>query len=293
MVALFMVLELSFSNDIRRKNMKYKLVVTDMDGTLLNSNNEVSEENKKALEKLRSMGVHVAIATGRMYTTAKIYAKHLGIVTPIICSNGAVVKNLGNDERIHGSPITKENCIKLIDMFKEHNTYFHFYSEDTIFGEKLEGKMLYFSEWGKTLKEEDRIKVKIVKDSREIIDSNEIIYKFGFQIDDPIKLKDISKHISARADVEIHKSFWNMVDIMTKGVNKGKAVERLGKSLGVKQEEIIAIGDNQNDMSMLEYAGLGVAMGNAEEDVKAIADYITDTNDNNGVAKVIEAMFKI
>lgn len=271
--------------------MKYKLFVTDMDGTLLNSHNEVSEENKRALKKLHSMGVHIAIATGRIYTTARTYAKYLGLVTPIICSNGAIVKNLANDEKIYGYPINKETCLKLIDAFKYHNTFFYFYSEDTIYGENLEGKILYFSEWGKTLKEEDRIKVKVIKDSREIVDSNETIYKFGFQTDDLKRIEEVSKYISTNIDVEVKKSHWNMVDIMNKGVSKGKAVERLGKSLGIKRGEIIAIGDNENDISMLEYAGLGVAMGNADKRVKEMADYITDTNDNNGVAKVIEAMF--
>jgi Cof subfamily protein (haloacid dehalogenase superfamily) len=258
-----------------------------MDGTLLNSKDRVSDENKEALKYLQSKGIHVAIATGRIYTTARVYAKYLELVTPIICCNGAIVKNLKDDSIIYSNPISKENCFKLIDILRENNVYFHFYSEDTIFGERLEKKMLYFSEWGKTLKEEDRIKVEVVKDSKDIINRNETIYKFGFQSDDDKVLREIADKVSKKVDVEIHKSFSNMSDIMSIGVSKGSAIEKLANSLGVKREEIIAIGDNENDMSMIKYAGLGVVMENAEDKVKKVADYITSTNDENGVAEAI------
>lgn len=267
--------------------MEYKLIVTDMDGTLLNSKGEVSEENVSALKELRDRGIHVAIATGRIYTTARVYAKHLGLLTPIICCNGAMVKNLENDKEIYTNPMSKEDCLKVIDICREHGLYFHFYSDDTIYGEKLENKMLYFSEWGKTLDEEDRIKIELVKDSKEVIE-RETIYKFGIQDDNVELLNRIANVINSTLDVEAHKSLSNMLDIMNKGVTKGKAIENLASSLGVKQEEIIAIGDNENDLSMITYAGLGVAMGNAEEKVKAASDYITDTNDNHGVAKVVK-----
>ncbi|RKD27506.1 hypothetical protein SAMN02745883_00595 [Caminicella sporogenes DSM 14501] len=266
--------------------MKYKLIVTDMDGTLLNSQGNVSDENKKAMKKLLEKGGHIAIATGRIYTTAKVYAKHLGIVTPIICCNGAVVKDLRDDKKIYGNPISKEDSYKIIDICREHDLYFHFYSEDTIFGERMEYKILYFSEWAKTIKEEDTIKIKIIKDSREIVE-REIIYKFSIQTDDIKLLDQIAEILNKEKTIEVRKSLTNMLDIMNSGVSKGNAVKKLADSLGIKREEIIAVGDNENDISMIEYAGLGVAMANAEEKVKKIADYITDTNDNDGVAKVI------
>ncbi len=267
--------------------MSYKLIVTDMDGTLLNSKSNVSERTKRALQGLHKKGVHIAIATGRIYTTAKIYGEQLGIVTPIICSNGAIVKNLKDDKIIFSQPLKKEDAIKIIDICKENNMYFYFYSHDTIYSESEERRLLYFSEWGKTLNEKDQIKIEIISDSKKIIE-NDTIYKFGVQHDDMVKLESITNIIKSNLDVETHKSWLDLVDVMDRGVSKGKAVERLANSLGVKREEIITIGDNENDLSMLEYAGLGVAMGNAIDKVKDMADYITDTNDNDGVAKVIE-----
>lgn len=267
--------------------MKYKLIVTDMDGTLLNSKGEVSIENKEALKELQSRGIHVAIATGRIYTTAKVYAKYLGIVTPIICCNGAMVKNLENNEKIYSKAIDKEDCLKIVEICKKHNLYFHFYSDDTIFGEELKNKMLYFSEWAKTLKEEDRIKIEIVKDIKEVFE-RETIYKFGIQSENLELLDIVRDEINSSLNCEAHKSLSDMLDIMSKGVTKGNAIKSLAQSLGVELEEVIAIGDNENDISMIKYAGLGVAMGNAEDKVKRVSDFVTDTNDNHGVSKVIK-----
>jgi Cof subfamily protein (haloacid dehalogenase superfamily) len=267
--------------------MGYKLVVIDMDGTLLNSEDKVSEENKRVLKELHKKGVHVAIATGRIYTTARVYAKYLGIVTPLISSNGAMVKNLENDEKIYANPLSKEKCIKIIDTCRENNLHFYFFSEDTIFGERLEKRLLYFSEWGKTLKEEDRIKVEVVKDSKEIV-AKEVIYKFGIQSDNIDALNFAIKELKSNLDIEAKRSWMNIVDVTNKGVSKGNAVKNLAQSLGIKREEVIAIGDNENDISMLEYAGLGIAMANAKDSIKKIADYTTDTNDNDGVAKAIK-----
>ncbi len=270
--------------------MKYKLFVTDMDGTLLNSKSELSEENKRALLSLHERGIHLAIATGRIFTTAKVYAKHLGIVTPIICSNGAIAKNLENGKTIYSNPMDKETCMKVVDICKENNIDFYFYSEDTIFCEHMTDRLLYFSEWGKTLDEEDRIKLEIVNDSKKIIEK-ETIYKFGIQDDDIDLLNKVGEIINNSLEVSTFKSWSNLLDIMNKGVSKANAVDSLAKSLGIKREEVVTIGDNENDMSMIEYAGVGIAMGNAIDMVKEVADYITDTNDNNGVAKAIDKFF--
>ena len=113
----------------------YRLVVCDMDGTLLNSAGMVSERTKKALKKLFEKNIHVAIATGRIYTSARIYAKYLGLIMPIIACNGGIVKDLANDRIIYDSPIRKEDCLKIFDICKKNNIYFHFYTQDVFYTE--------------------------------------------------------------------------------------------------------------------------------------------------------------
>ncbi|WP_246637683.1 Cof-type HAD-IIB family hydrolase [Crassaminicella profunda] len=266
----------------------YKLVVSDMDGTLLNSNNMVSENNKKAFKALLENNIHVAIATGRIYTSARVYAKHLDMVTPIIACNGAVIRNLEDDQILYESHIQKEDCLKVIHILRKHNTYFQYYSLDTFYTEKLSHSSLKYSEWNKTLKEEDRIRIDVIKDSYEQIkNSDENIYKFNVINDDNEVLNRIKKELKEIETIEVSKSWHNNLEIMNKGVSKGNAIDHLANILGVKKEEVMTFGDNENDISMLTYAGMGVAMGNAEEIVKKQADYVTATNDEDGVAKAL------
>ncbi|WZL71717.1 Cof-type HAD-IIB family hydrolase [Clostridiaceae bacterium 35-E11] len=267
----------------------YKLIVSDMDGTLLNSKSAVSEENKKALKMLLDKGIHVAIATGRIYTSAKVYAKYLDIVTPMIACNGALVRDLKDDTIIYESYLRKEDCLKVIDICRFYNVYFHYYTADTFYTEKLARSSLKYSEWNKTLKEEDQIDIQLIEDAYEqIANSDDPIYKIQLNSDDPTLLQNAKKELIKMDSIELSKSWHNNIEIMNKGVTKASAVEYLARSLGVKQEEIVCFGDNENDISMITYAGLGVAMGNAEDIVKQSADYVTATNDEDGVAKALK-----
>ncbi|SHK28032.1 Cof-type HAD-IIB family hydrolase [Paramaledivibacter caminithermalis] len=269
--------------------MKYKLVVTDMDGTLLNSQGKVPDENKEVLTKLQDNGVHVAVATGRIYTSARIFAKYLGIKTPIIACNGAIVREVNNNKPIYEAHINKDDCIYILEICRKYSVYFHFYTDNTFYTERLEKSALKYSEWNKTLNEEDRINLEVIENAYDFIkDTNEKIYKFLIIDDDENLLKKMRKELTKISGIECCKSRYDNLEIMNKGIQKGVAVKKLADSLGVKREEVICIGDNENDISMIKYAGLGVAMGNAEEIVKQTADYVTDINDNNGVAKALK-----
>ena len=269
--------------------MKYKLVVTDMDGTLLNSQGKVSDENKEVLNKLQDEGVHIAVATGRIYASARIFAKYIGIKTPIIACNGAIARKIENNEILYQNPLKKEDCNKVLDILRRYDVYFHFYTDDTFYSERLERSALKIFERNKTINEEDKIDMRIVDDSYDTINnSKEKILKFLVIDDDVALLQEIRKELSQVPGIDVCKSRPDNLEIMNKGVEKGKAVKKLADSLGVKQEEVICIGDNENDISMLKYAGLGIAMGNAEEIVKETADYVTEINDNSGVAKALK-----
>ncbi|TCO79450.1 Cof-type HAD-IIB family hydrolase [Marinisporobacter balticus] len=266
----------------------YKLVVSDMDGTLLNSENTVSQNNKEAFKELVDKNIHVAIATGRIYTSARVYAKYLDIITPIIACNGAIVRNLEDDKIIYESHIDKEDCLKVLDVARKHKLYFHYYSADTFYTEKLAHSSIKYSEWNKTLKEEDKIDIQVIEDAHKHIEnSDENIYKIQMISEDQNLLAKARKELEGIGSLEICKSWHNNIEIMNKGVSKANAIDHLAKSLGVKAKEVVCFGDNENDISMLNYAGLGVAMGNAETFVKESADYITATNDEDGVAQAI------
>jgi len=267
----------------------YKLVVSDMDGTLLNRKGMVSERNKRALKEILKKGVHVAIATGRIYTSAKVYAKYLGIVTPIIACNGAIVKDLHDDSIIYEKHIEPKDCFEVFDICRENQLYFHFYTADTFYTEKMEYSSLKYLEWNKTMNEKEQINIQIIDNPYELVSHfDERVYKIQINSDDMELLEKTRKNLEQIENFEISKSWFNNIEIMNRGVSKGNAVMHLAKSMGIKQEEVICFGDNENDISMLSYAGLGVAMGNAEELVKRSADHVTTSNDEDGVAEVIE-----
>ncbi|KXG74009.1 Cof-type HAD-IIB family hydrolase [Thermotalea metallivorans] len=269
--------------------MAYKLIVSDMDGTLLTSNGKISEETEKVLRQLMDKGIHVAVATGRIFTSAKVYAKYLGVTTPIIACNGAMVRNLKDMKIIYESHLSREDCLKILEICRKHHLYFHFYTDTIFYTERLDYSSLKYSEWNKTLREEEKIDLRVIDDPYKIIQNNESkIYKFVIIDQDKELLAKVRRELEAIPTIECSKSWHNNLEIMNRGVSKGAAVRRLAKSLGIRREEVICFGDHENDLSMIEYAGLGIAMGNADEVVKARADYVTATNDEDGVAKALK-----
>lgn len=271
--------------------MKYKLIVLDMDGTLLNSNKEVSIENKKALKKAQDSGIQVAIATGRIFTSARFYARLLGITAPIIACNGALVRDQNSNEVIDINPIDKEDALKVIEVFKKYNVYFHIYDEEKIYVEKLGFSSSIYSAWNEDQSDENKIPIEKLEDTIGYFKSNNInILKLMAVDDDNTKMDTIRKELEGINSITIDKSWHNNLEVMSKGVSKGKGIEMLTKIYKVEPEEIIAFGDNFNDLSMKHYVGTFVAMGNGEEYVKKQADYVTTSNDDNGVAKGIEKL---
>lgn len=271
--------------------MNYKLVVLDMDGTLLNSRKEVSKENQNALKMVQEKGILVAIATGRIFTSARFYAKILGIKAPIIACNGALVRDDSTNEVLDINPINKEAVLKVIHSFRKHNVYFHIYDEEKIYVEKLGFSSAIYDAWNEDQSEENKIHIEKLEDAYDYFKNKDInILKMMAVDDDNSKIESIRKDLEGIADISLDKSWHNNLEVMSKGVSKGKGIDMLRKIYKVRPDEIIAFGDNFNDLSMKDYVGTFVAMGNAEEYVKNKADYVTTSNDDSGVAKGIEEL---
>lgn len=269
--------------------MKYKLIVLDMDGTLLNRNKEVTMENQIALKKAREKGIQVAIATGRVFSSARFYANMLGIDSPIIACNGALIKEAKSNEIIYANPIDKVDLLKSLEIFRRHQVYFHTYDENTIYVESLGFSSSIYNDWNENQSEENKIPIKKLENSYLYFKDNAIeTLKIMAVDEDAEKMLQIKDELAEIYGIELNKSWYNNLEVMNKGVSKGKAIEMLSKIYGIKREEIISFGDHFNDLSMKNHSGTFVAMGNAEEDVKKEAHYITSSNDESGVAKGIE-----
>jgi len=170
-------------------------------------------------------------------------------------------------------------------MCEEYNYDYLVYTRDAVVSKDNE-RLRLFKKIGKSYREEDKAEIIQIEDA-DYIKNNYSPNKILIMEKDPAEYLKMQERIKEFKNIESAQSWFGALDISPLGDNKGNAVKKLCEHYNVLPEEVIAFGDNLNDISMIKYAGLGVAMGNAEEKLKIIADYVTDTNDNDGVAKAI------
>ncbi len=265
--------------------MKYKLIAIDMDGTLLNSGNNVSTRTKEAILKAKEKGVHIVLATGRILKSAVHYSKQLDLKNPIVASNGGIMID-ENSNVIFKNPIDKESIKEIVKLADDEEVYCHLYDESKFYSsQKVQDVLDFYSEGSKNMK----IDLQLFNNIDDILSAEDLnIYKLIFIDDDLEKLQNFRSKISTVDNINISSSWSNNIEAMGLNVSKGQAIKKLAERLDIDLDEIVAIGDSENDLSMLDIAGLSIGMENASDSVKDKVDYITDTNNNDGVAKAIE-----
>ena len=260
----------------------YKLVAIDMDGTLLNGERKISPENYEAIQKARENGVKVVLASGRPLVGFKRYLEELNLVSEedyVVAFNGAIVQSSGGNKIISKTTLDLEDYEELYELSKELKVNIHALTENTVISPKD-------SKYTRLESEINLIHSEIIAVKDVPKDTN--ILKVMF-IDDPKIIDEVIQKIpetvSSKYTVVRSEPFF--LEFLHKSVNKGAGVEALAQKLNIKQEEVICIGDAGNDIHMVKYAGLGVAMGNAFPELKRVANFITKTNEQSGVAHVI------
>lgn len=277
----------------RFKN-KHRMLILDLDGTVLDNQKEIPEQNKVAVKRLIESGIKVIVCSGRIFKGARYYAKELGVKDPVIACNGAVIRTMPDNKLIYSNTLRDEDSRKVIDICKANNIYLHAYIGEVLVTEQLKYTSLIYSERNKELDDEDRIDIRVVRDLGEYFEQQGVpVSKFVVISDHSSHLRNVREIISGNNTIEIASSSFDNFEVMNKGVSKGRAIEFLCDYLNIPIAQTAAIGDNENDISLLESARLRIAMGNAVPELKQIAHYITDTNENYGVAKAIEWLFAI
>lgn len=270
--------------------MKYKMLVMDMDGTLLSNDKNISERNKQAIKKAADMGVKVAICTGRVFASARVFGDMIGVSTPIIASNGAYIREKDKDEVIYAKPLGEDNARAIAALSHKYGIYSHFFSWDTLYTEEMVYTAAQYNKWNSGLTADRKVKIEIVKRDEwdELFRKNyDSILKCVVADEDIEKLKAM-KTEACKYDIEVTSSWYNNFEVMSKGVSKGRAVSVLAGFYNLDRSEVICIGDNDNDISMIEYAGLGIVMKNGTDGAKAKSNFITLSNEEDGVAYAIE-----
>ena len=269
--------------------MDYKLMCIDMDGTLLNDKKTISESNLRAIKSANEKGVKIAICTSKIFTFAEYLSELLGVKSPVIASNGAYIMEKDRNEVVYNATIGVEKCKKLLAVFRQYDICPHFYTKDIVFTEDIILSTRFFKEANEKLSDDKQVKVKFVKDWDKVFRKYESEIFKAIALDKDIeKIKKAKIALKETNEFEVVSSRIDNFEVTNKGVSKGNAVKILVDYYGIESEQVICIGDSENDLSMIEFAGLGIAMGNAYESVKEIAQYVTDTNNCDGVAKAIE-----
>ncbi len=266
--------------------MSIKLAAIDLDDTLLDSRHLISPRTINAIQRVKQQGVHVVLATGRMYRAALPYAQQLGLELPLIAYQGALVKNIRSGEVLYERSIALELALKISEMLETEGIDYHIYCNDH----------LYTSKMIPVLQKHTRItgiEPVLVQDIPGLLKEApplEVMAVF----EEKSRRQRVEKMIKDLYGEELHLSRfkYDSLEIMDRYATKGRALEAVAAQLNIGQHEVMAIGDSYNDLPMIKWAGTGVAVGNAHPLVKKAADFVTVSNEEEGVVLALEKFIR-
>ena len=268
--------------------MQIKMVGLDLDGTLLNSKKELTPFTKEVIAKAINKGVHVLVATGRPFTGVPLELREFPGMRYALTANGARILDTATGEILIEHLLSKESAKKALEITEKYDTLQEIYFDGQ--GYAKDEKLAHVERYHKDCNMWEYVRASriAVPDIWELFYSREEnLDKVQALFADMEERKAAWEELSESKDLNLVSSLKYNIEINAAGVNKGKGLIALGKMLGIEREEIMAIGDGDNDIEMITEAGVGVAMGNAEEAVKCNADYVTGTNDEDGAARAI------
>ncbi|GHV56192.1 haloacid dehalogenase [Synergistales bacterium] len=261
-----------------------KLIASDLDGTLLDSTGKLPERNIRAVKSAIAKGIVFAICTGRMYSSAMRFAEQIGEKMPLICYNGAMLLDTDGRELQHirlGVAIARE----LLAIFKERGTYVQMYLDDKLYikttdADEFQMYMKHFGMSGAAIGDE---LYSPVSEPTKLL----VMTKDGEEA------KSLMRELQDRFGEKLYvtRSNSDFVEMMNPNVNKWNALLKLAEHMGFTADEVMAMGDGDNDVEMVANSGMGIAMSNGGERIKKAAKYIAPSNDDGGAGWAIEKSF--
>ena len=259
--------------------MAYRLLASDIDGTLITSKQELTSETLSAIEALKAQGKYFTLSTGRPIMGVSKYTHLVSPGVPLISYNGAMIIRPDNGEIVFERGLSADSALEIIRRGNEHDTIVIVWEKNRLFANKINEQVEGYS--------------RITGEAINVISNPDEVISLGVTkclwLDSAENIAAYRNDLIANpiAGINFCTSTPQLLEFMCEGVSKGEGLRKVCEYCGVDISEAIAAGDELNDLSMIEAAGLGVAMGNAHNDIKAAANYITLTNDENGLADMI------
>lgn len=268
------------------------LIALDLDGTLLSKNQTVSEHTKNVLQQAMDDGHIVVIATGRPHRSSIQHYDFLQLDTPMINFNGAFIHHPYNNtwERTLHNPFPKETALHILDACYELNVQ-NILAEvkDNVYLERHDEQLMNIFQSASTLEKQMPFSIGSVKQQLTEDPTSILIYPRAEHV------AELTGHLSDfHATMIGHRTWnapWHMVEIIKKGIHKAVGIKQVAEYYQIPRDRIIAFGDEDNDLEMIDYAGVGVAMGNAIDELKRVAKHVTLTNEEDGVRVFLEEYF--
>ena len=271
------------------ENYDIKVIGLDMDGTLLKNDKTISDYTEAVLKKAIQQGIHILPATGRVKIGIPECIRSMEGVRYGICSNGASVLDLETDEELYSCRISHEDAMKMIEFMEDYDTIYDAYIDGRGYSEE---RFYHHLEDYKIEPEMMKMYVQTrtpIPSLREFMAEGRYeVEKFNMFFADPNKRLEAMEHLGKLPFVKVTSSLYNNIEINAADCNKGTALIGFAKKLGYDIDQTMACGDGSNDYEMILMSGPGVAMENGLDMIKEIADYITESNEQDGVAKAIE-----
>ncbi len=264
------------------KEVQYKMIVVDMDDTLLTDDHIISEENKEMIFKAQEMGVYVVLASGRPTSAMTAYAKELKMDyynSFMISFNGSTITDLKEDKVLFEHALTKEQIHSLYDFSQQNNTHIITYLGEQIISER-------HSEYIDIESTITGLELLIVPSFKDAVTTSAVKCLL---LEEPSYLKSVEAVLKdAMPDLSVCMSKPFFLEAAPNGIDKAAAIQVLAEKLNIHQSEIIAVGNAGNDLTMVQYAGLGVWVDNVDSELREFGDVIVASNNDHGVAEVIK-----
>ena len=268
----------------KKLTLPYKLCAIDLDDTLLGADHQLSAENEVVIRDVVSKGVKVVLASGRMFASSLPTALKLNLDTPIVCYNGAMVKHPVTKEVWHEDAVSAEIARDVMEYCREKNLQLNFYYDDILrSAANTQWLDLYLSRTSSPF----QVMQDFYSDLNGLAPTKLII------VDDPDLILRLLPELTARYgnNLFVTRSNAEYLELLPPDANKGSALAKVAARYGVAAEESVAFGDSWNDIPMLEWAGLGIAVSNAKKEVLAVAKKITGSNAEHGVGTALREIF--